>query len=65
MSPEHQSLNVSCLCVACVSVWSSSALPLALQDLKIVTIWQILHVHPLFVLYCIVCYKSVCGEAAP
>ena len=60
MSPEHQSLNVSRLCVACVSVWSWSALQFALQDLKIFTICQILHVHPLFVLCCIVCYKRAC-----
>ena len=50
---------MSCLCVVCVPVWSWSALQFALQDLKIVTIWQILHVHPLFVLYCIVWYNSV------
>ena len=35
MSPEHPSLlHVSCLCVACVSVWSWLALQFALQDLK-------------------------------
>ena len=45
-----------CVCV-CVCVWSWSALQFALQDLKVVTIWQVLHVHPLFVVYCIVCYK--------
>ena len=33
------------------------ALQFALQDLKIVTIWQVLHVHPLFVMYFLVCYK--------
>ena len=56
MSPEHQSLNVSCLCVACVSVWSWAALQFALPDLKIA-------VHLLFALYCMVYYKSVfvCG----
>ena len=60
MSPEHQSLNVSCLCVAvcwvCVSVWSWSALQFALQDLKI-ALANTPRVHPLFVLYCIVYYK--------
>ena len=59
MSPERRSLNVSCRCVVCVRFWARSALQFALQALKIVTIWQILHVHPLFGLYCIVCYKSV------
>ena len=35
MSPEHQSLlHLSCLCVACVGVWSWPALQFALQDLK-------------------------------
>ena len=47
------------LCVACVSVWSWSALRFALQDLKI-ALANTPSVHPLFVLYCIVCYKSVC-----
>ena len=53
MSPEHQLLNVPCLCVGCVSVWSWSALQFAPQDLKIVMIWQILRA-PTFciVLYC-------------
>ena len=41
MSPEHRSLNASCRCVACVAcvgVWSWSALQFALQDLKIALI---------------------------
>ena len=59
MSPKHQSLNVSCLCVACVSVWSWSALQFALQDLKI-ALTNTPSVQPLFVLYCIVYYKSMC-----
>ena len=62
MSPEHQSLNVSCLCVACVSVWSWSARQFALQDLKI-ALANTPSVHPLFVLYCIVHYKRVCVRA--
>ena len=50
-----------CVCVrVCVCVCSWSALQFTLQDLKIVRIWQILHVHPLFVLYCFVCYKREC-----
>ena len=47
-------LRVSCVCVCvcvfvfvCVGVWVCVRV-------------SILHVHPLFVLYCIVCYKSVC-----
>ena len=48
------------LCVACVSVWSWSALQFALlRDLKI-ALANPPSVHPLFVLYCIVYYKSVC-----
>ena len=35
MSPEHQLLHVSCLCVLCASVWPWFALQFALQDLKI------------------------------
>ena len=60
---EPQALVAECflsVCCVCVSVWSWSALQIALQNLKIVMIWQILHVHPLFVLYCIVCDKTVC-----
>ena len=53
MRPEHQSLKVSCLCVACVSVWSRVALQFALQDLKI-ALANTPSVHPLFVLYCTV-----------
>ena len=62
VSPEHQSLNVSCvlLCVECVSVWSWSELQFALQDLKI-AVANTPSVHPLFVLYCIVYCKSVNG----
>ena len=48
-------LSVCC----CVSVWSWSALQFALQDLKI-ALATTPSVHPLFVLYCIVYYKSVC-----
>ena len=59
MSPKHRSLHVSRRCVACVSVWSWSALQFALQDLKI-ALANTPSVHPLFVLYCIVYYKSVC-----
>ena len=44
------------LCVACVSVWSWSALQFVLQDLKI-ALANTPSVHPLFVLYCIVYYK--------
>ena len=44
------------LCVACVSVWSWSALQFALQDLKI-ALANTPSVHPLFILYCIVYYK--------
>ena len=61
VSPEHQSLNVSCLGMACVSVWSWSALQFALQDLKI-ALANTPSVHPLFALYCIVSYKSVCAR---
>ena len=50
------------LCVACVSVWSWSVLQFALQDLKI-ALANTPSVHPLFVLYCIVYYKSVCAHA--
>ena len=57
-SCSHRRIVCVCVCV-CVSVWSWSALQFALQDLKIVTIWQILHMHPLFVLYCIVLYCIV------
>ena len=46
------------LCVGCVSVWSWSALQFALQDLKI-ALANTPSVHPPFVLYCIVYYKSV------
>ena len=49
------------LCVACVSVWSWSVLQFALQDLKI-AMANIPRVHPLFVLYCIVYYKSACAS---
>ena len=51
------------LCVARVSVWSWSALQFALQDLN-TALANTPRVHPLFVLYCIVYYKSVCGMAA-
>ena len=47
------------LCVEWVSVWSWSALQFALQDLKI-ALANTPSVHPLFVLYCIVYYTSVC-----
>ena len=47
------------LCVACVSVWSWSALQSAWQDLKI-ALANTPSVHPLFGLYCIVYYKGVC-----
>ena len=51
-----------CCCVlhvlVCVSVWSWSALQFALQDLKI-AMANTPSVHPPFVLYCIVYYKSV------
>ena len=47
------------LCVVCVSVWSWCALQFALQDLKIALV-NTPSVHPLFVLYCIVYYKSAC-----
>ena len=53
-------LNVSCLCVACLSVWSWSALQFATQDLKM-ALANTPRVHPLFVLYCIVYYKNVCS----
>ena len=58
MSPEHQLLNVSCVCVACVSVWSWAALQFALLGLKI-ALANTPSVHPLFVLYCTVYYKNV------
>ena len=56
VSPEHQSLNVSCLCVACISVWSWSALQFALQDLNIVTIWP--NATCTHFLYCTVLYAT-------
>ena len=61
-TPTSRAPSLRPATVSCVSVWSWSVLQFALQDLKIVTIRQILHVHPLFVLYCIVCYKSVWGR---
>ena len=48
------------LFAACVSVRFWSVLQFALQDLKI-ALANTLSVHPLFVLYCIVYYKSVCA----
>ena len=60
MSPEYQSLNVSCLCVAFVSVWSWFALQFMLQDLKI-ALAHAPSVHQQFVLYRMVNYKSVCA----
>ena len=59
VSPEHQSLHVSYLWVACVSVWSWFVLQFALQDPKN-ALANTPSVHPLFVLYCMVYYKSVC-----
>ena len=47
------------LCVVGVSVWSWSALQFVLQDLKI-ALANTPSVHPLFVLYCVVYYKSAC-----
>ena len=52
-------LNVSCLCVACVRVWSWFVLQFALQDLKI-ALATTPSVHPLFVLYCMAYVKCVC-----
>ena len=60
MSPKHQSLNVSCLCVECVIVWSWVVLQFVLQDLK-VALANTPSVHPLFVLYYTVYYKRVCA----
>ena len=48
----------ACLCVACGIVWSCLALQFALPDLKM-ALANTPSVHPLFVLYCIVRYKSV------
>ena len=54
-------LQGGCVCArarVCVCVWSWSVLQFALQDLKI-ALANTPSVHPLFVLYCIVYYKSV------
>ena len=59
VSPEHQSLNSSCLFVAFVNVWSWVALQFAQQDLKI-ALANTPNEHPLFVFYCMVYYKCVC-----
>jgi hypothetical protein len=58
VSPKHQSLSVSCLCVVCANVWSWVALQFVLQDLEI-ALANTPIVHPLFVLYCTVYYKRV------
>ena len=59
VSPEHPSLNVSCLCVACVCVWTWFAVQFMLRDLKIASA-STPSAPPLFVLYCMVYYKCVC-----
>ena len=58
-APVAESVLSVCWCVACVSVWSWSVLQFALQDLKI-ALANTPNAHPLFVLCCIVYYKSVC-----
>ena len=62
MSPEHYSLlHVSCLCVACISVWSWLALQFVLQDLKIALIAMLqVYTHCLYRMYGMVCYKRMC-----